>query len=173
MTTAPQRLRALHVRRPHGVHGELRVEPLGGGVERFQAGLRLWSDADPSVSYTVASARATGDGDVLLSLAGVDTRSAAEALHGAYLCVDRGDLRRLGEDEWFVFDLVGMRVVAPDGAEVGVVSDVEEYPEHEVLVVRPAAGGVERRIPMVRAHVTGVDVASGTITVVPWAEDEA
>jgi 16S rRNA processing protein RimM len=171
MTDTPQRLRALHVRRPHGVRGELRVEPLGGDAARFVPGMTLYGE-NGSV-YTVATARPTAEGDVLLALAEVASRDAADALRDAYLCVDREAARGLGEDEWFDFELVGLRVVSSvDGLALGVVADVEEYREQSVLVVRDAAG-TERRIPLVRAHVARVDVNSGQIVVTPWAEDEA
>jgi 16S rRNA processing protein RimM len=172
MTAAPQRLRALHVRRPHGVRGELRAEPLGGDASRFSPGMTLHAENAAQTAYTVASARPTAEGDVLLGLREVTSRNAAEALRGVYLCVDRDAVRRLDDEEWFVFELVGLRVVsAEDGAALGTVVDVEEYPEQSVLVVRGAAGG-EHRIPLVRAHVARVDVNGGQIVVIPWAEDE-
>ena len=169
-TTAPQRLRAAYVRRPHGVRGELRVEPLGGDATRFVRGLRLWSDVEPQAAYTVVQARPAPDGDLLLSLGEVVSRNDAERLRGVYLCVEGGERRGLGEDEWFVWELVGLQVVAEDGTVLGIVDDVEEYPEQEVLVIREATGA-ERRIPMVRAHVVRVDVENGRIVVAPWAED--
>ncbi|HZS13080.1 MAG TPA: ribosome maturation factor RimM [Candidatus Dormibacteraeota bacterium] len=169
MTATPPRLRALHVRRPHGVRGELRCESLGGDASRFTPGMALFGE--DGAGYTVASARPVADGDVLLALRQIDTRNKAESLHGAYLCVDREAARTLGDDEWFDFQLVGLRVVSShDGAALGTVGDVEEYPEQSVLVVRDERGG-ERRIPLVRAHVDSVDVTGGTITVTPWAED--
>jgi 16S rRNA processing protein RimM len=171
MTAAPERLRALHVRRPHGVRGELRCEPLGGDASRFAPGMTL--HGEEGAAYTVATARPTGEGDVLLALREVPTRDAAEALRNVYLCVDREAARALGEDEWFEWQLVGLRVVSSqDGAELGTVADVEEYPEQSVLVVRRGGGG-DRRIPLVRAHVEQVDVNGGRIVVTPWPEDEA
>jgi len=172
MTASPQRLRALHVRRPHGVRGELRVEPLGGDAGRFQPGMPLWSEYDPTVQYTVASARPMPDGDLLLCLREVQSRNDAESLRGAYLCVESDQRRSLGADEWFVWELVGLRVVDSGGTVVGIVDDVEAYAEQDVLVIRRPQGG-ETRIPMVRAHVAAVDVSAGTITVLPWPEDEA
>ena len=170
MTTAPQRLRALFVRRPHGVRGELRCESLGGDAARFVAGMTLYGE--DGAAWTVVSARKAAEGDVLLALSGVATRNDADGLRGVYLCVDREAARKLGEDEWFDFELVGLQVVSTEGGvALGTVTDVEEYPEQSVLVVR-AAGGAERRIPLVRAHVVRVDVSAGQIVVTPWAEDE-
>lgn len=172
MTTAtpPQSLRAAYVRRPHGVRGELRVEPLGGDAARFTPGLRLWSEFDPAKFYTVVAARPTADGDLLLSLGEVVSRNDAEKLRGAYLCIAGDTRRRLGDDEWFIWEVVGLEVVTEDGTALGIVDDVEEYPEQEVLVIREPGGG-ERRIPMVRAHISRVDVANGRIVVLPWDEE--
>jgi len=172
MSTAPERLRAAYVRRPHGVRGELRVEPLGGDASRFVPGLKLWSELDPATRYTVVTARPTAEGDLLLALGEVVSRNDADSLRGSYLCIAADERRSLGEDEWFVWEVVGLDVVTEDGATLGVVDDVEEYPEQEVLVVR-RRDGRERRIPMVRAHVVRVDVANGRIVVLPWPEDEA
>jgi len=172
MSTAPERLRAAYVRRPHGVRGELRVEPLGGDASRFAPGLKLWSELDPARRYTVVAACPTPEGDLLLSLGEVVSRNDAERLRGSYLCIAGDDRRGLGEDEWFIWEVVGLDVVTEDGRSLGVVDDVEEYPDQEVLVVRER-GGTERRIPMVRAHVVRVDVANGRIVVLPWPEDEA
>ena len=165
---APRMLRAACVRRPHGVHGELRVETLGGDAARFAHGLRLVSERD-GTAYTVRSARDVVGGDVLLALEEITSRNAAEGLRGDYLCVDAGARRALGDHEWFVWELVGLCARTAEGVDLGRVTDVEEYREHEVLVVRDANGG-ERRFPMASAFVTGVDLDAGVVTVTPWDE---
>jgi 16S rRNA processing protein RimM len=168
MQASPPLLRAAHVRRPHGVRGELRVEPLGGDAGRFTPGLRLRVE-NGGRTVVVSGARPAGDGDVLLLLEGVSSREAADALRDAYLCVETGDARSLGADEWFVHQLVGLRALTPEGEPVGVVEDVEEYAAHEVLVVRD--GDRIRRLPMVRAFVERVDLDAGTVVVRPWEEE--
>lgn len=170
MVGTTSRIRAAHVRRAHGVHGALRVEPLGGDPTRFRAGLRLHVDGGEA-TYTVAEARATPEGDVLLTLEGVGDRSAADRLHGAYLSVSADDVRHLGPQEWFVDDLVGLHAVTVGGDPFGTVTDVESYPAHDVLVIKDH--NRERRIPMVAAFVAAVDLQACTLTVTPWNEDEA
>lgn len=174
MTALPSLLRVAFVRRPHGVRGEVRVEPLGGDAARFTPGLRLEVEATgcATCSAVVESARALADGDVLLRLGGVLDRTAAEALRDAYLCVPAEARRPLGDREWFLWELAGLRAVTPAGAIVGTVADVEHYTAHDVLVVRAEDGRI-LRLPMVEAFVRGVDVAGGTIAVTPWAEDAA
>ena len=163
-------LRAAFVRRPHGVRGTLRVEPLGGDAERFVAGLELLTEKERRL-LVVRAAHPLPDGDLLLELEGVEGREAAEVLRDAYLCVPEAARRSLADGEWFVYQLVGLRARTPEGAEVGVVADVEEYPGHEVLVLRGAGG--EQRLPMVADFVSSVDLSGGTITVTPWPEEQA
>ncbi|MFN2568176.1 MAG: ribosome maturation factor RimM [Candidatus Dormibacteria bacterium] len=129
-------------------------------------------DGDPGAherrEVTIASARPLEDGDVLVTFSGVDSRDQAQALTGAYLCVGGADIRQLGADEWFVHELVGLRALTPAAESLGTVSDVEEYPGQDMLVVSGPAG--ERRFPMARAFIERVDIAAGVVVVTPWEE---
>jgi 16S rRNA processing protein RimM len=168
MPAAPERLRAARVQRAHGVHGEVRVEPLGGDAQRFARGTRLHVEGQDR-ALTVRSARAANDDSVLLSFEELDTPEAAHSLIGAYLCVDVAAARRLGDDEWFVWQLVGLTAVTPQGEAIGEVIDVEAAVGNDVLVVRTRDG--MRRFPMVRDFVGAVSVGSGRVTLTPWPED--
>ena len=166
----PSLLRAARVRRPHGVLGEVRVESLGGDASRFRRGVRVTVEGSGE-TLTVRSARELGDGDLLLRFTGVDTPEAAATLRGAYLCVEPERARLLPPGEWFVWQLVGLEAVDPEGVKLGVVADVETGAAHDVLVVATATG--ERRFPMVSAFVEEVDLAGGRMVLTPWDEEEA
>jgi 16S rRNA processing protein RimM len=166
----PSLLRAARVRRPHGVLGEVRAESLGGDARRFRRGVTVVMEGSGR-TLTLRSARGLGDGDLLLGFAGVDTPEAAALLRGVYLCVEPARARRLPPGEWFVWQLVGLAAVDPEGHSLGVVSDVEAGAAHDVLVVESDAG--ERRFPMVAAFVREVDLTGGRIVLTPWDEEEA
>ena len=164
----PRVLRAALVRGTHGIHGELRVEALGGDVARFRPGTRLQVE-DGGRGLTIRSARAGKDGTVLLRVRGVDTPEQAKELRGAYLCVATEAARRLESDEWFVWQLVGMQCVTVDGAPLGTVVDIEPAPAADVLVI--AGDGPQLRYPMVREFVRGVDTSRGVMTLAPQNEE--
>ncbi|HZU76570.1 MAG TPA: ribosome maturation factor RimM [Dehalococcoidia bacterium] len=167
---SPQRLRAAFVRRVHGVHGEVRADAIGGDWQRFRRGLVLHTEAGDRV-LKVRSARDGGEATVLIAFDGVDTPEAARELCGTYLTVELGAARTLAEDEWFVWQLQGLSVVADDGAQLGTVDDVESGVANDVLVIRSAQG--VRRLPMVRSVVHAVDVERRLVTVAAIAEDDA
>jgi 16S rRNA processing protein RimM len=156
------------VRRVHGVRGEVQLQALGGDAARFRGGTAVYVE-DSRRPLTLRSARRGPEGSVLVGFEGVDTPEQAAQLRGAYLCVDVAAARRLGPDEWFVWQLVGMRCLTEDGAALGTVVDVEEAPAADVLVIE--AAGSQLRYPMVREFVRHVDVDAGVITIAPQPEE--
>ena len=115
------------VRAPHGIKGEVRVEPLTDRwEERFRKGSRLISAIG---EVRVASVRGTPE-EPIVRFEGIDDRSGAERLRGE-LRVARE--RRKGEHLWG--DLVGKRVVTPDGSELGTVREILRAGGADVLVV--------------------------------------
>jgi 16S rRNA processing protein RimM len=165
---APAKLRAAQVLRAHGVRGEVRAEPIGGDPSRFTPGTKLETE-DGARTLTVRTARPGPGNAVLLGFDEVTSPTDAALLRGVYLCVDVDAARELSDDEWFVWQLIGLRVVDTDGHEVGVVDDVESGVSNDVLVIRD--GETLHRLPMAHDYVTSVDVKAGTITVTPWDEE--
>ena len=97
--------------------------------------------------------------------AGVLDRTAAESLIKAILWVDQ-DLAELPaeEDAWFDHQLIGLSVVRA-GVEVGTVKAIDHFPAQDLITVSTDSGDV--LVPFVKAIVTAVDVAAGTMTVDP------
>ena len=166
----PRRLRVAFVRRLHGVRGEVRLEPLGGDATRFVAGLELEHEQSGR-RLVVRSSRPGPDGAVLVAFDGIDDAAGADPLRGGYLSVGTQHARPLGDDEWFVWQLVGAACVTPSGDRIGEVEDVEPAPAADVLVIRD--GRSVHRYPMVRAFVERVDIEKHTIIVTPQPELDA
>ena len=77
---------------------------------------------------------------------GVDDRSAAEALRGSLVEVDRDALPPLAEGEYYHSDLIGLACVDCDGAALGTVVAVENYGAGDLLEVE-IEGGKRQLIP--------------------------
>jgi 16S rRNA processing protein RimM len=150
---------------PHGLNGELRVKlhnPSSDFLEGCrQIWLRLDGDEHGTRRALVRSCRRSGAEYVLLGLDGVDDRDAAAALRGAELCVPRDALPALAPGEYYLIDLVGMRVVLADGSEVGTVERAIEYPASQVLRVAASEGAFE--LPMREPYLVEVQVPERTI----------
>ena len=77
---------------------------------------------------------------VAMKLSGVDTPEAAEALRGATLRIPAAAVQPLPPGQFYVFQIVGLRVRTPDGAPLGEVADVLRTGANDVYVVRSSAG---------------------------------
>jgi 16S rRNA processing protein RimM len=150
--------------RAHGLRGELLLKPFNPDstlLEQVERVL-LKSRAGELTALPVRAAR-PHSGHVRLSLAGVDSREQAEALRGSLVCVTRAELPALAEDEYYLMDLVGLRVCTREGREVGRVDELLEYPSVHCLVVHGEDG--TREIPNLERYVVEVDFAGGRVLV--------
>jgi len=66
------------------------------------------------------------------------------------------------DDEFYVFELVGLLVEEEGGRILGHVDDVLEYPANDVLELDSGAS-----LPLVETCVRRVDLAGGRIVVAP------
>jgi 16S rRNA processing protein RimM len=161
LTTQPETdLRIGLVRSAHGVKGALRVELLTDFPDRFAPGREV---AVAGRHLRVARSTEQPDG-LLVTFDGIDDRNAAEQLVGAYCTVPLEDARPLPADQYYHFQLVGLRVFDVHGdRELGEVAEVLTYPANDVL--RVTNGSHEVLIPMVRSVVRAIAPSEGRITV--------
>jgi 16S rRNA processing protein RimM len=144
--------------RPHGVRGELVAEVLTDFPERFAASLSVHLQAPgasaPARPIAIVEAR-PHSGRMLLTLAGCDSRNAAEALRGYDLVIPWDERAPLDDDSVYVAELIGCRLIdTTTGQVVGEITGVDrESTQTDLLVVQPAtAGRDELLVPFVKAY---------------------
>ena len=80
-----------------------------------------------------------------------------EAYRGSELYVERKDGVPLRKDEYYVADLIGMKVFTEDGVRFGSLKDVMETGANDVYIVDSEEHG-EVLIPAIKACIRDVDV---------------
>ena len=169
-TTSPaDRLLVGRITRPHGIRGDVKVQPETDDPARLTGVETLHVGATPEATrpMRVEAVRTmtTKQGlTALVRFVGVSTPEAADALRGLSLYADASELPPLDADEYFLHDLVGLAVEDTDGLPLGRAVEVAEMPGHPVLTVETASG--ERvMVPAVPAFLTEIDVAGGRIVI--------
>ncbi|PZU96287.1 MAG: ribosome maturation factor RimM [Leptolyngbya sp.] len=114
---------------PQGVKGEVRVYPSSDFPERFLEPGERWlkrpRSLAPETVELVHGRHIDGKGLYVVQIAGVNNRDEAEALRDAVLLVPAGDRPQLDPDEFYVADLMGLRVIVQaTGDEIGTVTDI-------------------------------------------------
>jgi 16S rRNA processing protein RimM len=150
----------------HGIRGELVVEVRTDDPgTRFARGEVLRGQAPRGGGerpFTVTAAR-NHSGRLLLSLAEVDDRSAADALRGTLFVIDAADVDSGDDpDEFYDHELEGLTVTTVARESVGVVSSVLHLPANDILAVT-TADGRELLVPFVREIVPEVTRDGGVV----------
>lgn len=154
-----------YVARAHGLRGELGIKPFDPesevllGVRR----LRLRRKTGEEGLHVVVQARPAAK-EHLICLEGVEDRTAAEALVGAAVEVDRADLPAPADGEFFQGDLVGLQAYDSEGVLLGEVCALWETGPVPNLVIR-GPDHPELLIPFADDFVPEVDLEQRRITV--------
>jgi 16S rRNA processing protein RimM len=123
--------------KPHGILGEVVVEPYTDSPGVFEDGARLVLTSSGSQPHPcrVRTCRAH-QGRWLVGLEGIQSRTEAEPLRNHDLCTEIDSLAPLAAGECYVFEVVGATVLAADGSEVGSVQSVAETAAGHILEIR-------------------------------------
>jgi len=152
--------------RPHGLRGEVVVVPeTDFGEQRFAAAAKVWRMTPGGIGALTISCSQRRAGRWVVGFDGVTTVEAAEGLRGAELRIPEDARMPLGPDEYYLYDLVGCRVMTSDGAAVGQVKAVYTGAGGALLGVDRA--GEEVLVPLVKAMCPVIDVAGRKIVVDP------
>ena len=146
----------------HGVRGEVRVVPHTDTPERFSWVETVYiGDPDPQ-PVSVESARMHKN-FVLLKLAGYESREQVERLQGQWVQVPEEEAIPLEEGEYFLYQLIGLKVFQDTGQLLGELVDVIETQANNVFVVQTGAQQV--LLPDTEEVVLAIDFENGRMTV--------
>jgi 16S rRNA processing protein RimM len=137
------------VGRPHGLDGSFVVEDASEDPERFATGARVY--VGDRLAKVEESKRAGGR---------VVVRLDCQVERGAPLQVLGEELPTPGDDEYYVFQLVGLDVEEEGGRRLGRVQDVAPGVANDVLELDTGTS-----LPLVEDCVLSVDLGGGRILV--------
>lgn len=126
--------------------------------ERLAVGAAVWLEGEADATRITAAE--SGGRSLVLYLASLPTRGAAEAAAGRYL---EGPAQNLPDGTYYWDQLIGLSVFESGGAAVGELVEVFRAGGNEVY--RVVGSGGERLIPALRSVVLEVDLEAGRMTV--------
>ena len=126
----------------HGLKGEVKVFPTTDDVKRFKRLRKFFKQF------------------AIVKFKGIDDISAVEKYRKASILVTRENAVRLKKDEYFIADLMGLKVRDESDAEIGVLRDVMETGANDVYVI-DLTDGRELLLPAIKQCVLEVDPEGG------------
>ncbi|HZI65970.1 MAG TPA: ribosome maturation factor RimM [Thermoanaerobaculia bacterium] len=144
------------VRRPHGIAGEVSVEPATDFPERFVSGAAFtWIRGGEERALVIATVRPHAD-RLLVRFDGVDDGEAARSLAGGDLMVPDEAATAVPDDYFYAHEVEGWRCEDAAGHELGKAVEIARTAGGAMLLLD--SGGAEPvAIPFVRPIVVSVD----------------
>jgi 16S rRNA processing protein RimM len=149
--------------RPHGVHGEVNMKALTAYPEHLSKQMKLYVGAGHQ-PFAIRRIRQRDEIMLIVQFEDINDRDAAESLREEMVYVHIDNAVPLEEDEYYLYQIEGIRVVTSDGKELGLVTGIIETGANDVYVVT-TPDGVEHLIPAIEDVIQSVDVAEGVMVV--------
>ena len=148
----------------HGVRGEVKVYPTTDDPRRFRRLKEVVLDTGREKLNLEIEGVKFFKQFVILKFKGLDNMNDIEKYRQKSLYVTRKNAVRLQRDEYFIADLIGLKVQDEDGTELGTVKDVIETGANDVYEVE-MADGRSLLLPAIKQCILNVDVEKGMMQV--------
>ncbi len=148
----------------HGIHGEVKVFPTTDDPNRFKKLKKVLLDTGiQKLELEVAGVKFFKK-FVILKFKEFDDINQVEKYRKCSLLVTRENAVRLKKNEYFIADLIGLKVYTEDGRFLGNLEDVMQTGANDVYQI-VTEEGKEILIPAIRQCILDVDIESGNMKV--------
>ena len=145
------------ITQPHGVHGEVKVFPTTNDVKRFKKLKEVLLDTrKEKITLEIESVKFFKQ-YAILKFRGFDSINDIEKYKGTPLLVTRENAVKLGQDEYFIADLIDMAVYDEQEQYLGVLTNVIETGANDVYEVK-FEDGRQILFPAIKQCILNVDM---------------
>ena len=141
----------------HGVRGEVKVFPTTDDPARFKKLKNVVLDTGKELIDLEVAGVKFFKNMVIVKFKGIDNINDVEKYRKKSLYVTRENAVKLKKDEYFIADLIGMKVSTDEGEELGTLSDVMQTGANDVYVIS-MTDGEEVLVPAIKQCIENVDV---------------
>ncbi len=147
----------------HGVRGEVKVFPTTDDAARFKKLKQVILDTGKEDVELEITGVKFFKNMVILKFKGIDDMDTANKYRQKSLYVTRENAVKLEKNEYFIADLIGLKVTSDEGEDLGEITDVMQTGANDVYVIEKA--GTEILLPAIKDCVKEVDIEGGTMMV--------
>lgn len=159
-----ERLKVGVIASPHGLKGEVKVFPTTDDAKRFKKLKEVVLDTGSKlIPLTITGLKFSGK-FVILKLKGYDRIEDVQGLKGMGLMIDRKDAVKLAKNEYFVTDLINVKIICEEGKVLGEIKDVIHTGANDVYVVKTETGK-DLYLPAIKECILDIDIENRTMRV--------
>ena len=148
----------------HGVRGEVKVFPTTDDAKRFGKLKEVELETKEGTTTLHIKGVKYFKQFVILKFEEYDSLNDVESIKGRKLFVTRKNAVKLQKNEYFIADLIGMRVIDEENGLEGLVDDVIQTGANDVYDIT-LADGRNLLLPAIKDCVLNVDIESRVIKI--------
>lgn len=157
-------LRVGVITQTHGLRGEVKVYPTTEDAKRFKKLKEVVIDTGKEqIDMEIESVKFFKN-LVIVKFKGIDNINDVEKYKKSEIYVSRENAIPLEEGEYYIADLIGLKVMSDEGEDLGVLDDVMQTGANDVYVVKKK-GHPELLIPVIDQCILNVDIEGGEVLV--------
>lgn len=148
----------------HGLKGEVKVFPTTDDARRFLDLKDVILDTGKEQKVMEIERVRFFKNLVILKFKGVDQINEVEPYRQKELFVTREQAVPLGENEYFIADLIGLSACSDEGEELGTVADVIQTGANDIYVIRKQ-GMSDLLVPAIKDCIKNIDLKNGRMEI--------
>lgn len=151
----------------HGHRGEVKVIPLTDYPGRLKEIDNMFFGLGNKIRKLTVKSVKFHKNFAIMGFNEVEDMNAAESLKNGFLKITKDQLRELPEDNYYIFDILGLEVFTDTGEYLGEISDVLQTGANDVYEVKNHKLGKTYLIPAIKQIVKSVDLKTKEMIIMP------
>lgn len=148
----------------HGLKGEVKVFPTTDDPMRYKSLKDVIVDTGKEkIDMEISSVRFQKN-LVIVKFKGIDDINDVEKYKKSEIYVTRENAVPLEENEYYIADLIGLKVYSDEDEELGQIKDVLQTGANDVYIIKKA-GAEDLLIPAIKDCIKEVNIEEGTMLV--------
>ncbi|HKM04166.1 MAG TPA: ribosome maturation factor RimM [Lachnospiraceae bacterium] len=148
----------------HGIRGEVKVFPTTDDLNRFKTLKKVILETEKEKLNLEVEGVKFFKNFAILKFKGYDNINDIEKYKGKSLFVTRKNAVKCQEGEYFIIDLINIKVIDDNGNDIGVLKEVMETGANDVYVVE-MLDGREVLLPAIKQCILKVDMENKIMTI--------
>ena len=147
-----------------GIKGFVKVNPFVDDITRYDDLKKVYVKRNKTLKEIEIGEVKYHKNMVLIKFKGIDRVEDAELLRNSYLEVDRENAIELKEGEYFIADLLGLKVLNENGEELGKLEDIFNTGSNDIYVVK-TKDGKQLLLPAISEVIKEINLEESKIVV--------
>ena len=148
----------------NGLKGVVKVNPFTDDISKFEDLKFVYIQLKNELKKVKIEQVRYNKNQILLKLEGIDSIEEAEKYRNFYLKTEKESQEDLGEDTYYIVDLIGLDVYSDKNEYLGKIEDVFPTGSNDVYVVKDNLGK-QILIPAIADVVKKVDLENKKMTI--------